>query len=176
LLGLSIWIVILLTALARKPDWTVLPNTAPGVVFLVALVTAASMMPVDALPLASWPTTFTLGLVSAVFDNIPLTAIALRQGGYDWGFLAFAVGFGGSLIWFGSSAGVAIANLYPEAKSVARWIRHGWIIAIAYLVGFVAMLVLLGWHPAAPHRPSTAASTGRSATPALQSPLAIGYQ
>jgi predicted Fe-S protein YdhL (DUF1289 family) len=27
--------------------------------------------------------------------------------------LAYAVGFGGSMIWFGSSAGVALSNLYP---------------------------------------------------------------
>ena len=33
----------------------------------------------------------------------------------DWGFLAYAVGFGGSMIWFGSSAGVALSNMYPEA-------------------------------------------------------------
>ena len=40
-------------------------------------------------------------LPSAVFDNIPLTALALKQGGYDWGYLAYTVGFGGSMIWFG---------------------------------------------------------------------------
>ena len=74
-----------------------------------------------------------LGFVSAVFDNIPLTALALRQGGYDWGFLAYAVGFGGSMIWFGSSAGVALTNMYPEAKSVGAWLRHGWYVAVAYV-------------------------------------------
>src|SRR5215470_17478164 len=69
-------------------------------IFLLALVTCASMMPVEKLPAASWQTALGLGFVSAVFDNIPLTALALKQGGYDWGFLAFAVGFGGSMIWF----------------------------------------------------------------------------
>ncbi|MCK7502377.1 MAG: hypothetical protein MZW92_80315 [Comamonadaceae bacterium] len=93
------------------------------------LVLCASMMPVEKLPLASWQTALGLGFVSAVFDNIPLTALALKQGGYDWGFLAYAVGFGGSMIWFGSSAGVALSNLFPEAKSVGRWLRHGWFIA-----------------------------------------------
>src|SRR5213082_3090478 len=91
---------------------------------------------------ASWPTTFGLGFLSAVFDNIPLTALALKQGGYDWGMLAYAVGFGGSMIWFGSSAGVAISNLYPEAKSVGRWVTQGWAVAVAYVIG---------WHPDAPH-------------------------
>ena len=53
-----------------------------------------------------------------MFDNIPLTALALKQGGYDWGFLAYAVGFGGSMIWFGSSSGVALCNMFREARSV----------------------------------------------------------
>jgi len=110
------------------------------------------MMPVEKLPAASWQTALGLGFVSAVFDNIPLTALALKQGGYDWGFLAYAVGFGGSMIWFGSSAGVALSNLYPEAKSVGLWLRHGWHIAIAYVAGFFVMLALVGWHPSERHK------------------------
>ncbi|HKU06046.1 MAG TPA: citrate transporter [Bradyrhizobium sp.] len=150
-LGLAVWIVILATAGVRRPDWKIMPETFKGTVFLLALVTAASMMPVEKLPAASWQTALGLGFVSAVFDNIPLTALALKQGGYDWGYLAYAVGFGGSMIWFGSSAGVALSNLYPEAKSVGRWVRQGWPIIIAYVAGFFVMLVLLGWHPDKPH-------------------------
>jgi Na+/H+ antiporter NhaD/arsenite permease-like protein len=150
-LGLGVWVVILATAGMRAPDWKVMPETFKGTVFLLALVTAASMMPVEKLPAASWQTALGLGFVSAVFDNIPLTALALKQGGYDWGYLAYAVGFGGSMIWFGSSAGVALANMYPEARSVGRWITQGWPVAVAYVVGFFVMLVILGWHPDAPH-------------------------
>jgi Na+/H+ antiporter NhaD/arsenite permease-like protein len=150
-LGIAVWIVILLTAPLRKPDWSVMPETFKGTVFLLALVTAASMMPVEKLPTASWPTALGLGFVSAVFDNIPLTALALKQGGYDWGYLAYAVGFGGSMIWFGSSAGVALSNMYPEAKSVGRWVTQGWPVAVAYVIGFFVMLAVLGWHPDAPH-------------------------
>jgi len=150
-LGLAVWAVILLTAGLRAPDWKVMPETFKGTIFLLALVTAASMMPVEKLPAASWPTALGLGFVSAVFDNIPLTALALKQGGYDWGYLAYAVGFGGSMIWFGSSAGVALSNMYPEAKSVGRWVSQGWPVALAYVVGFFAMLAVIGWHPDAPH-------------------------
>ena len=149
-LGIAVWVVILLTAGLRAPDWKVMPETFKGTVFLLALVTAASLMPVEKLPAASWPTTLGLGFVSAVFDNIPLTALALKQGGYDWGYLAYAVGFGGSMIWFGSSAGVALSNMYPEAKSVGRWVSQGWPVAVAYVVGFFVMLAVLGWHPDAP--------------------------
>jgi Na+/H+ antiporter NhaD/arsenite permease-like protein len=149
-LGVAVWAVILLTAGLRSPDWKVMPETFKGTIFLLALVTAASMMPVEKLPAASWPTALGLGFVSAVFDNIPLTALALKQGGYDWGYLAYAVGFGGSMIWFGSSAGVALSNMYPEAKSVGRWVSQGWPVAVAYVVGFFVMLAVLGWHPDAP--------------------------
>src|SRR5262245_3862645 len=145
-IGLSVWAVILLAAPLRRPDWAVMPETFKGSIFLLSLVTCASMMPVEALPSASWQTALGLGFVSAVFDNIPLTALALKQGGYDWGYLAYAVGFGGSMIWFGSSAGVALANMYPEAKSVGLWLRHGSHVAVAYVVGFFLMLSIIGWH------------------------------
>ncbi len=136
-------------------DWEVMPETFLGTLFLLALVTCASMMPVETLPAASWQTALGLGFVSSVFDNIPLTALALKQGGYDWGFLAFAVGFGGSMIWFGSSAGVALSNMYPEAKSVGLWLRHGWYVAVAYVIGFFVMLAVLGWHPDEDHKKRT---------------------
>ncbi len=151
-IGLAVWVVILAAAPVRQPDWHVMPETFKGTIFLLSLVTCASMMPVETLPAAAWQTALGLGFVSAVFDNIPLTALALKQGGYDWGYLAYAVGFGGSMIWFGSSAGVALANMYPEAKSVGLWLRHGWHIAIAYVIGFFFMLVVLGWHPDADHK------------------------
>ena len=109
------------------------------------------MMPVEKLPAASWQTALGLGFLSSVFDNIPLTALAIKQGGYDWGFVAYAVGFGGSMIWFGSSAGVAISNMYPDARSVGKWLRHGWYVAVAYVIGFFAMLAVWNWHPDAPH-------------------------
>jgi Na+/H+ antiporter NhaD/arsenite permease-like protein len=150
-LGIAVWAAILLCAPIRQPDWKIMPETFKGTIFLLSLVTAASMMPVEKLPAASWQTALGLGFVSAVFDNIPLTALALKQGGYDWGFLAYAVGFGGSMIWFGSSAGVALSNMYPDAKSVVSWIRHGWPIIIGYVAGFFIMLAILGWHPDAPH-------------------------
>jgi hypothetical protein len=56
------------------------------------------------------------------------------------------------LVWFGSSAGVAISNMYPEAKSVGLWLKHGWSIAIAYIVGFFVMLAILGWYRDVPVR------------------------
>jgi Na+/H+ antiporter NhaD/arsenite permease-like protein len=149
-IGLAVWLALLLAAPTVPPDWSVLPSATRGGVFLISLVLSASMMPIEALPAASWPVALGLGFVSAVFDNIPLTALALRQGGYDWGFLAYAVGFGGSMIWFGSSAGVALASQFPHARSAKAWVTAGWHVTVAYVLGFVVLLLLLGWHPDPP--------------------------
>ena len=147
-IGAAVWVAILACAPLRRPHWEVLPGAFKGSIFLLSLVLAASMMPVEKLPDASWQVALGLGFVSAVFDNIPLTALALKQGGYDWGFLAYAVGFGGSMIWFGSSAGVALSNQFPEAqvgRRVAarrlarrRRLRHRI---------FRACSPCMGWHP-----------------------------
>jgi Na+/H+ antiporter NhaD/arsenite permease-like protein len=177
-IGAAVAAALLLSVSVRKPDWKIMPESLKGSIFLLSLVTCASMMPVDKLPAASQFTTLGLGFVSAVFDNIPLTALALKQGGYDWGFLAFAVGFGGSMVWFGSSAGVALSNLFPEAKSVGGWLRHGWPVAIAYVVGYGALAVIVGWHPTAkreapPPPPAILSPTAPAPAPAAPAPVPV---
>ncbi|MEP7116346.1 MAG: SLC13 family permease [Acidobacteriota bacterium] len=146
-LGVAVWTVVFATAGIRRPDWEHLQAAGRGAVFLLSLVLAASMMPVDQLPDASSLTTFAIGAISSVFDNIPLTKLALDQGGYDWALLAYAVGVGGSMTWFGSSAGVALLSEFPDARSVTRWTRGGWFVPIAYVAGFAVMLAAFGWQP-----------------------------
>ncbi len=143
----GLWAAILVGALICKTHWSALRTSLKGSLFLVALVLTASMMPVEALPPASIKTSLALGFISAVFDNIPLAKLALDQGGYDWGVLAYAVAFGGSMVWFGSSAGVAVSNDYPEVRSVGGWLRQGWMIIVAYVVGFFVLVGAMGWHP-----------------------------
>ena len=70
------------------------------------------------------------------------------------------------MLWFGSSAGVALSNLFPEAKSVGQWLRHGWFIAVGYAVGFFALLLTLGWHPHEKHKEDVPAA------PAIHAPAA----
>lgn len=146
-IGVAVWVAILVATPWRAPTWALLPEALRGSVFLLSLVMCASMMPVRHLPEPSWMSAFGLGFVSAVFDNIPLTALAIRQDGYDWGVLAYAVGFGGSMLWFGSSAGVALCSQFPQARSVLDWLRHGWHVALGYGIGFAVLMAVLGWHP-----------------------------
>ena len=145
--AVGLWLGIFLGSLIRSTPWIQLRHAFRGSLFLILLVLSASVMPVKGLPVPTWQSTFGLGLVSAIFDNIPLTALAIYQGGYDWGILAYAVGYGGSLIWFGSSAGVAISNIFPEAKNTLNWVSQGWHIAAAYVLGFFVMLLMFGWTP-----------------------------
>ena len=53
-LGVALWAALLVTAAFRRPDWAALPAAITGAVFLLSLVLAASMMPVERLPNASW--------------------------------------------------------------------------------------------------------------------------
>jgi Na+/H+ antiporter NhaD/arsenite permease-like protein len=145
--ALGVWAVLLLSLPIIPMPWKILPSAARGATMLSALVLCASLMPVESLPTASWASTLALGYISACFDNIPLTRLALEQGNYDWGVLAYAVGYGGSMLWFGSSAGVALSGRYPQVRSTGLWLRHGWHVVIAYPIGFAVLLAIWGWHP-----------------------------
>jgi Na+/H+ antiporter NhaD/arsenite permease-like protein len=146
--ALGVWIAIIIGAFLRPMPWKELPGSLKGTIFLLCLVFCASLMPVEELPNASWGTAFALGFLSSVFDNIPLTKLCLEQGHYDWGMLAYTVGFGGSMIWFGSSAGVAITNKFPESRNVILWVKNGWHVTVAYIIGFFTLFLVMGWEPA----------------------------
>ena len=146
--ALGVWIAIVIGAFLRPVPWKEVPGAIKGTIFLLCLVFCASLMPVEELPRASWITALSLGFLSAVFDNIPLTKLCLDQGHFDWGMLAYSVGFGGSMIWFGSSAGVAITSKFPESRDVILWVKNGWHVAAAYIIGFFALYLIMGWEPA----------------------------
>jgi hypothetical protein len=118
LIGVAVWVAVLATAGIRRPDCRCCRARSRA-----RSSCCRSSLRLDhagrEAPAASWQATFGLGFLSSVFDNIPLTALALKQGGYDWGLLAYAVGFGGSMIWFGSSAGVALSNAFPRRRTWA---------------------------------------------------------
>lgn len=155
-MGMALWAGLLVTSLVAKPNWSVIRPAAKGAMFLAALVLAASLMPVKSLPEPSWQTALAVGLLSSMFDNIPLTVLALKQGGFDWALFAYAVGVGGSMVWFGTSAGVALTTEFPEGRSIVKWLKQGWFVPVAFIVGFFVMLLTLGWNPAPAPAPASA--------------------
>ena len=76
------------------------------------------------------------------------------------------------MIWFGSSAGVALASQFPAARSAVAWVRGGWHVTVAYVVGFAFMLIVLGWHPQPKHR-STLRVAAAPAVNVVAAPVAI---
>ncbi len=146
-LAVSLWLVLLAGMTLCPLNWKLVPRAIRGSVFLSALVLSASLMPIETLPKATATTTLALGLISAIFDNIPLTKLALAQGGYDAALLAYSVGLGGSMVWFGSSAGVAVSALFPKSKSIVKWLRHGWHIPLGFAVGYLVLVGFHGWKP-----------------------------
>jgi hypothetical protein len=147
--GIGLWTGLAAgMALGRvRPVWEPVRASLENTVFLVLLVGAAGLLPLymvqplflrfgkDAIAVA-------FGLLSPWLDNIPLTKIALDIGGFDWGLLAYCVGYGGSATWFGSSAGVALALRYPQIYETRRWIKPFFIVMVSYFAGVAAYLLV----------------------------------
>jgi Na+/H+ antiporter NhaD/arsenite permease-like protein len=90
-----------------------------------------------------------LGLVSAIVDNVPLVAAA--QGMYDlstyptdhpfWEFLALTTGTGGSAIIIGSAAGVSVMGI---EKIDFMWYlkRISWLALVGFAAGITVFLLM----------------------------------
>lgn len=51
-----------------------------------------------------------------------------------------------------SARGCPAKNHHRRFHGTAPWVEgHGWIVVVAYVVGLLAMLALLGWKPDLPH-------------------------
>lgn len=85
-----------------------------------------------------------LGMLSAILDNVPLTAMAINMLTSDltsyWILLAITVGTGGSLLVIGSAAGVIAMGMVHELTFV-KYIK------IAFIPALVSFLVGVGvWY------------------------------
>ncbi|MEY3057027.1 MAG: hypothetical protein RLZZ614_1572 [Bacteroidota bacterium] len=93
-----------------------------------------------------------IGLLSAVFDNVPLVA-ALQsmyslndypQDHYFWELLAFTAGTGGSCLIIGSAAGVAVMGI--EKIDFFWYLKKiSWIALIGFIAGVATFLIQNYW-------------------------------
>jgi Na+/H+ antiporter NhaD/arsenite permease-like protein len=90
----------------------------------------------------------TLGLASAVIDNVPLVAAAMGMfplashapDSFLWEFLAYCAGTGGSILIVGSAAGIAAMGL--EGVGFLWYARRISLVALAgYLAGAAVYIV-----------------------------------
>ncbi len=125
-------------------------DTTSILFFLGILISIAALESTGILPaLAEWMTAtiknlniiaISIGLLSAIIDNVPLVAAA--QGMYSlttfptdhffWEFLAFAAGTGGSVLIIGSAAGVAAMGM--EKINFFWYLRK---ISLPALIGYL---------------------------------------
>ena len=124
----------------------------PSILFFLGILLAISALASDGklAALAGWMETtignvdiitMTIGLSSAVVDNVPLVAAAqgmyslqtFPQDNHFWVFLAYCAGTGGSILIIGSAAGIAVMGM--------QRISFGWYlkrISLPTLLGYVA--------------------------------------
>lgn len=86
-----------------------------------------------------------MGLISAVLDNVPLTAALLKAEPQltnpQWLSLAYSVGIGGSLLVIGSAAGIVAMSKVKELTFMqyARYLPH---ILASFSLGYAVTLLL----------------------------------
>ncbi|WP_232358031.1 sodium:proton antiporter NhaD [Paraneptunicella aestuarii] len=88
---------------------------------------------------------YSMGLLSAAIDNVPLTAALLKSGVNmplaDWMCLTYAVGVGGSLLIIGSAAGIVAMSKVKEL-TMAAYFRLIIPLMIAYSIGYGCVFAL----------------------------------
>jgi Na+/H+ antiporter NhaD/arsenite permease-like protein len=88
---------------------------------------------------------YAMGIVSAMIDNVPLTAALLKSEPVlhtpQWLALTYGVGVGGSLLAIGSAAGI-IAMSKVKGLTFAAFLRYTPLVFVAYSCGYVIALTL----------------------------------
>jgi Na+/H+ antiporter NhaD/arsenite permease-like protein len=86
---------------------------------------------------------YALGIVSAIFDNVPLTSALLKSGidmsTNDWLTLTFSVGVGGAMLAIGSAAGVVAMNKV-EGLTFLQYLKFTPALLVAYTCGYGLVL------------------------------------
>ena len=90
---------------------------------------------------------FAMGLLSAIIDNVPLTAAVLKSsiemGTRDWLALTYASGVGGSLLIIGSAAGIVAMSKVP-GLTFGLYGRYFVRLLAAYATGFGCVYLISG--------------------------------
>ena len=79
-----------------------------------------------------------VGFLSAIVDNVPVMSAVLKASpamGLDqWMLVTMTAGVGGSLISFGSAAGVGVMGKLPGIYTFGSHMKYSWMILIGYIV------------------------------------------
>jgi len=102
------------------------------------------------------PTTVNIGVgfLSAIVDNVPVMSAVLKTsheaiGPDQWLLVTLTAGIGGSLISFGSAAGVGVMGKLRGIYTFAAHMKFAWTILIGYIVSIIIWYIqfeILGFY------------------------------
>ncbi len=94
-----------------------------------------------------------IGVVSAIIDNVPLMFAVLKANpvmdSTQWMLITLTAGIGGSLISFGSAAGVGVMGKLRGIYTVGTHMKYAWTVALGYMLSvaiFYLQFEILGFH------------------------------
>ena len=94
-----------------------------------------------------------IGVVSAIIDNVPLMFAVLKANPVmdttQWMLITLTAGIGGSLISFGSAAGVGVMGKLRGIYTVGAHMKYAWTVALGYMVSigiFYLQFEIFGFH------------------------------
>ncbi|MEA1918054.1 MAG: sodium:proton antiporter NhaD [Campylobacterota bacterium] len=86
-----------------------------------------------------------VGIFSAIVDNVPLMFAVLKADPQmtltDWVFVTLTAGIGGSLISFGSAAGVGVMGRLKGIYTFSTHMKYAWTVALGYFVSIAIFYV-----------------------------------
>jgi Na+/H+ antiporter NhaD/arsenite permease-like protein len=86
-----------------------------------------------------------VGFLSAIVDNVPVMSAILKSSpemGVDqWLLVTLTAGIGGSLISFGSAAGVGVMGKLRGIYTFGSHMKHSWTILLGYIVSIAIWYV-----------------------------------
>ena len=86
-----------------------------------------------------------VGFLSAIVDNVPVMSAILKSspsmGTDQWMLVTMTAGVGGSLISFGSAAGVGVMGKLRGIYTFGSHMKHAWTILVGYIVSIIIWYV-----------------------------------
>ncbi|WP_457746465.1 sodium:proton antiporter NhaD [Sulfurimonas sp.] len=86
-----------------------------------------------------------VGFISAIVDNVPVMSAILKSSptmGVDqWLLVTLTAGIGGSLISFGSAAGVGVMGRLKGIYTFGAHLKHAWTILVGYTISMIIWYV-----------------------------------
>jgi Na+/H+ antiporter NhaD/arsenite permease-like protein len=97
-----------------------------------------------------------VGFLSAIVDNVPVMSAVLKADpnmGVDtqaqWMLVTMTAGIGGSMISFGSAAGVGVMGKLHGIYTFGAHMKYAWTVLVGYIVSLVVWYVqfeMLGFY------------------------------